>query len=159
MAEAEATRQAVEQLRQMVQEAGRAVEDAAAAFATIRTAVEALRERLAGANAVSAIIGDIARTTNLLALNAAIEAARAGEAGRGFSVIAGDVRALADRTQKETGRIVTDLAEAVHQVEAAEAASNTGNQALAALLGAAEAVNEAVAALAARLASTVPEDV
>jgi methyl-accepting chemotaxis protein I, serine sensor receptor len=93
-------------------EGGRAVEKSLEKISLGMEATRVLEERTARIEEVVSLIGDVADQTELLSLNAAIEAARAGEAGRGFTVVAQQVRKLADRSARAASEIA-DLVQAV----------------------------------------------
>jgi methyl-accepting chemotaxis protein len=116
-----------------------------AAVASSSGEIDGLAAQVQRISGVLDVIRGIAEQTNLLALNAAIEAARAGEAGRGFAVVADEVRALAARTQQSTGEIEDMIGAIQGGAGKAVDAMATSNQQAAACLEVAAAAGEALA--------------
>ena len=144
------TKQKAEAGAQVVKKAVRGIEDVHRMSLALKEDMVQLNGHAQDISRIMAVISDIADQTNLLALNAAIEAARAGEAGRGFAVVADEVRKLAEKTMAST----QDVGNAIKAIQESTAKSMEGVERSVARIGeATELAGQSGAALEAIVAT------
>lgn len=146
----------------VVSQAITAMQEVAESTSVTADTIKSLGKSSEEIGTIVSVINDIADQTNLLALNAAIEAARAGEQGRGFAVVADEVRKLAERTtkatkeisemirtiQSETGKAVVAMAEGTDKVENGVRLANEAGDALKQIVSGVENVTDMISQIA-----------
>ena len=156
------TRAKAEHGAQIVHQSLQSIEQVRTVSLELQTDMEQLNEHAGAISQIMTVISDIADQTNLLALNAAIEAARAGEAGRGFAVVADEVRKLAEKTmasthdvgnaikaiQESTNKSMASVENAVVQINRATGYANDSGLALSDIVATAEATADQIRAIA-----------
>jgi methyl-accepting chemotaxis protein len=151
-----------EQIFQLADNGNQAVEKTLEEMTNLRSKVGAIAEQIMQLSEqtiqignISGLVSDLANQTNILALNAAVEAVRAGEHGKGFSVVAAEIRKLADQSKNSAENIRTLVAEIQHKINSAVMVTDEGsktvnsgiqtaNRTAESFAGVAEAVNNMV---------------
>ncbi|HHP7229987.1 MAG TPA: methyl-accepting chemotaxis protein [Xenococcaceae cyanobacterium] len=160
--QANAAALAAEQVFQLADHGNQAVEETLNEMANLQTKVAAIADQIMQLSEqtiqignISGLVSDLANQTNILALNAAVEAVRAGEHGKGFSVVAAEIRKLADQSKHSAENINTLVAEIQNKINSAVMVTDEGSKTVnagiqitkrtaEAFAGVAEAVNNMV---------------
>lgn len=160
--QAEAAAAGAQQALKLAEEGTRAVERSMAGMTTLREKVDAIADQILRLSeqtnqigGISGLVSDLANQTNMLALNAAVEAVRAGEHGKGFAVVSGEIRKLADQSKKSAEKInalVADIQTAINSTvmvtdegtKTVEEGVKISAETAAAFNGVADAVNNVV---------------
>jgi methyl-accepting chemotaxis protein len=151
---AQAVAELVRRTAQTSQDGRRAAEESLQGMREAKARMEGIAQRVLGlseqAQAIAeiiAMVNDVAEQSNLLAVNAAIEAAKAGEAGRGFSVVAGEVKGLAEQSKQATAQVRQILGEIQRATQSAVLATEQGVKAAETGEGLARRTGETIQAL------------